>query len=212
MVKRTVIFTLVFFLAGAALAADKVRFAVHFKLNPHYVLPGLAALEKGYWKAQDLEVEYFPFDEGATMDRGVVAGNIDVGTQGLASIVVAASAGVPEVMVADPSIITEFYFWVRSDSPLREPKDLKGAKIGVTRFGIASHNMARAVVKALGLDEKDVKFIATGGGAPHVAALKAGVIDIATLSDFAFAPLKFKGEVRELIRMENYLPKGVSAQ
>lgn len=205
-------FMTIAFLAGTTLAADKVRFANHFKLSPHYALPALAALEKGYWAAQGLEVQYLPFDAGTTMDRGVVAGEIDMGTQGLASLIMAASMGVPEVMVADPNIVTEFFFWVRTDSPLREPKDVKGARIGVTRFGIASHNMARAVVKALGIEEKDVKFIATGGGASHVAALKAGAIDIATLSDFAFAPLKFKGEVKELIRMEDYLPKGVSAQ
>lgn len=45
-----------------------------------------------------------------------------------------------------------------------------------------------------------------------MAGLKAGAIDIATLSDIAFASLKAQGEVRELVTMGDYLPKGVAGQ
>ena len=207
---RFFLFFLVLSLAGTALAADKVRFAVHFKLNPQYPLPVLAALEKGYWKAQGLEVEYFPFDAPPTLYRAVTAGEIDMGTSGLTGLVEAASAGVPAVVVADPNIVTEFNFWVRTDSPLKVPKDVKGAKIGVTRLGSDSHAYARAVVKALGIEDKDVKFVGMGGGGPHMAGLKAGAIDIATLAKTTMAPLILRGEVRELLRMDDYLPKGVS--
>lgn len=212
MVRKMFFFTLALFLAGTALAADKVRFAIHFKLNPHYVLPVLAALEKGFWKDQALEVSYLPFDASTDMDKGVAAREVDVGMQSLPELIRAASAGILEVVVADPDIATAFNFWVRTESPLKQPKDVKGAKIGVTRFGATSHVMAQAVVKALGIEEKEVKFISMGGGAPHVAGLRAGAIDVATLSSFAMGSLLARGEVRELVRMEDYLPKGVAGQ
>lgn len=194
------------------MAADKVRFATHFRANPHYSLPALAALDKGFWKGQGLEVEYFAFDSAGAMNRAVVAREIDVGTDGLTTLIQAASAGVPEVIVADPGISSEYYFWVRADSTLKEPKDVKGAKIGVTRFGGDTHAYARAVVKALGMDEKDMKFISMGGGVPQMAGLRAGAIDIAMLSNFTMAVPKIKGEIREVVKVEDYLPKGLAAQ
>lgn len=205
----TVVLTL---LAAYSQAIEKARFGNQFKLNPHYSLPALAALDKGFWKEIGLEVEYFPFDSATIMHRAVVAGDIDVGIDGLTSHIQGMAAGVPEVVVADPGITTDFYFWVRSDSLLRTSRDVKGVRIGVTRFGGDSHSYARAVVKALGLDEKEVKFVAMGGGGPQMAGLRSGAIDISSLSNFTMLAVKVKGEVRELLKVEDYLPKGLAAQ
>src|SRR3972149_5752733 len=81
-------------------AAEKVKFATHFKANPHYWLPVAAALDKGFWKEEGLEVEWVSFDAAAAMNRAVAAGAIDMGTDGLTGHVRAVSAGVPQVMVA----------------------------------------------------------------------------------------------------------------
>ena len=40
-----------------------------------------------------------------------------------------------------------------------------------------------------------------------MAALKAGVIDALVLTAFTMAPLKVKGEARELVSLREYLPK-----
>ncbi len=193
-------------------AVDKVRFGNQFRLNPHYSLPSLAALDKGFWNEMGLEMEYFPFDSATTMHRAVVARDIDMGIDGLISHIQGMVAGIPEVVVADPGISTEFYFWVRSDSPLRKPQDVKGTKIGVTRFGGDSHSYARAVVKALGIDEKEVRFVAMGGGGPQMAGLRSGAIDISSLSNFTMLAVKVKGDVRELLKAEDHIPRGLAAQ
>lgn len=200
------------FLAASSQAAERINFGVAFKWNPHYTLPALAALDKGLWKEIGLEVEYAPLDGAIILQRAVVTGAIDVAIDGLTGQTQAMAAGVPSVVVADPGITSEFYFWVRSDSPLRSPKDVKGAKIGVTRFGGDSHAYGRAVVKALGVDEKDVKFVAMGGGGAQIAGLRSGTIDITTLSNFTMLAVKLKGEARELVKADDYLPKGLAAQ
>src|SRR3972149_3547429 len=140
---------------------EKVRFASHFKANAYYVMPVLAALEKGFWKEQGLDPVWVPFDSATTMIQAVAAGEIDMGTHGMDSVIIAVSRGVPEVIVADPRMNVEFVIWVAGDSPMKEPRDLKGAKIAVSRFGVTPHRMALIGAKALGI-EKDVKFVAAG--------------------------------------------------
>lgn len=188
-------------------ALAQVRFGIDFRFNPQFVLPIAAALEEGLWKKQGLEVKYLTFDGSAGMNLAAAAGAIEMGGQGLNSIINGVAAGVPVIAVADPGISTEFYFWVRADSKLREPRDLKGAKIGVTRFGDEAHAYAVAAARSLGL-EKDVKMVSMGGGPPQIAGLRAGSLDISSLSFFTMATLIARGEVRALLRVNDYLPKG----
>src|SRR3972149_7067688 len=118
------------------LAAEKARFATSFRFNPHYVMPVLAAVHEDYWKAQGVEVKWLPFVSSTSMQQGVVAGELDMGSLGLNTLIQGVASGIREVMVADPDISSDFYFWVRTDSPLRKPSDLKGTKIGISaRFG-----------------------------------------------------------------------------
>lgn len=194
------------FQASAGLALEKLKFTSAPRTSPLYSLPVLAATEKGYWKGEGLDVEWVPFDSGAVMHQAVAARAVDMGLSGFASSFVAIAAGVPELIVADMQATENFFMYVRSDSPIREPKELKGATIGVTRFGSASHAYPLAVVSALGL-EKEVKFVAAGGVPQTMAALKARVIDLLTFTPFEMAELKLKGEVREIAAVRDYLPR-----
>ncbi len=210
-VRRFPAFLAIVFVCGqlvfwSAFSQAQVRFASGFRFNPHYVLPVTAALEKGLWENQGVKVKWLPFRSTTTMNRAVAAGEIDMGSVGLNSLIKAVSAGIAQVAVADPAISTDFYFWVRSDARIKTPKDLKGAKLGVTRFGSESHAYAVAVLRALGV-EKDVKVLSMGGGRVQIAALKTGGIDISNLSFFTMAAVKARGEVRSVLRANDYLPK-----
>ena len=64
--------------------------------------------------------------------------------------------------------------WVRADSPIREPKDLrKGALVGVLSMGGFDHALGRMLLKAMGM-ERDVRFVGLGGVLPTMAALLRG--------------------------------------
>lgn len=192
--------------ALSVLAAEKLKFSTAIRTAAHTAMPPIAAEEKGFWKAQGLEVEWVPFTAGADMARAIAGGAVNVGLYSATGLVPAVSRGVPVFIVADLQINNDFFLWVRPDSPLRSPGDLKGAKVGVPALGDVAHAYGLAISRALGM-EKDIKFVGSGGMTASFAALKTGALDGAIQTQFATAPLKYKGEVRALVSVRDYLPK-----
>jgi ABC-type nitrate/sulfonate/bicarbonate transport system substrate-binding protein len=60
--------------------------------------------------------------------------------------------------------------------------DLRGLRLGVSRFGSSSDLATRAALKLSGLGENDVQLIQIGGDVQRVAALQSGAIDAGALS------------------------------
>lgn len=192
--------------AGPVLAAGKVRFGTPVKAQPLVVVPMVAAQDRGFFKAEGLELEWVPFGTGIVMHRAMAAGDLDMGMAPAISVVPAVAVGVPEIIVADTKGRDDFNIVVGTKSPIKEPKELKGAKVGVTRFGTATHASGLVVAKALGM-EKDIKFVAAGGQMEQIAGLKAGSLNAVVLTHITSVPLKEAGEVRELLTLNDYLPK-----
>lgn len=190
-----------------AAALDKVKFGTSVKDHPAFYLPILAAEDKGFWKDQGLEVDWVPFTGAATLLRAVAAEAISMGMSGPVALVPAAARGVPVVIVANHNPTSEFLLLVRAESPYKEPKDLKGTKIGVLTLGAATHAYARVIAKAAGI-EKEVKFVGTGGLVETIAALRVKAVDAIVLNFPPLVPLILAGEARELVALADYLPKG----
>ena len=96
--------------------------------------------------------------------------------------------------------------WVRADSPYRNPRDLRGVKIGVSALGGAEQSYARIIVAAHGM-EKDVRFVGSGGIPQTLAGMRVGAIDVAVLSMGSAIRLKVDGIIREIASSHDYLPK-----
>ena len=191
---------------GDLAGAEKVKFGNSTKTNVFENLPPMAALDKGFFKEQGLDVEWSLFDAGAAHVRAVAGGAIDAGITAATEVVHAASRGIPMAFVADLQIDYDFFIWVRPDSPIKEPKDLKGTTLGVTRLGSLSHIYGRVAAKGLGM-EKDIRFAATGGVTPSVAAVKAGSVQGIILSNLTMAVPQFRGDAKTLLNVRDYLPK-----
>lgn len=193
-------------LAGPALPLERVRVGTSVRESPFYNLPILAGEDMGFWREEGLELQFLPFKGGTEMHRAVAAASLDVGVSGAISVVQNISRGLPEVIVADMQADNAFYLWVPTESSIREPKDLKGARIGVNRFGGTVHAFARALAKALKM-EKEIRFVAGGGVREELAAMKAAKLQGRVSEKFTMAPLKFAGEVRELVSVKDFLPR-----
>lgn len=208
--KRVLLISLVsllsLFVAAGSFSADKLKVSTGVKVVAVYYLPLLAAQEKGFWSQNGLDGEWIPFNALAPMHQGMVTGSVDMGLSTAMGELQGASAGVPTVIVADLLPHDTFAIWVRGDSPLKEPKELKGTRLGVSRFGGPEHGYGRLVVKKVGI-EKDVKFVGTGGIAESLAALKTGSIEGMVMTADVMARLKVEGQARELTYLRDYRPK-----
>jgi NitT/TauT family transport system substrate-binding protein len=72
---------------------------------------------------------------------------------------------------------------VVTPATIRTPADLKGKKIGVSRYGSLTDMALREALRLNNLQaDKDVTILQAGGEAPRLAALQAGAIDGAMLS------------------------------
>lgn len=75
-------------------------------------------------------------------------------------------------------ILSPVYPWVLEAPPdVKTAADLKGKKVGVSRFGSASDVGTRQAIKKLGLDpEKDVSIVQVGSESARIAGLQSGAI------------------------------------
>jgi NitT/TauT family transport system substrate-binding protein len=196
----------IFLLTQPAAGVDKLKFATAIKASPNYYLPVLTAEGKGFWKENSLQAEWVPFRGAGSMFRSVASGAVKIGLTATPSLVQAASRGVPVMAASELEGGVDFTVWVRTDSPIRKPEDLKGRKIGVSRFGGSQHAYGRVVARALNL-QKDITFISTGGIPAALAALRAAKIDAMVMPPVVMVKMIVGKKVRSLVPVAEYLPR-----
>lgn len=216
---RIIIIVILVVLAGLAgmiaegLAVDRVRYGVAARLA-HYVTPLMAAEEQGFWKQNGLEVQWFSLPGAVALQKAIVGGSIDMGSTSLPDVIQASSRGVPMVSVANLNKL-DYIVWVRTESPIRSPEGLEGAKIGIIALGGMSHAYGRFLARKLGLEGK-IRFVGMGGIGPDMAALMAGATDARIAPISGTLPLVLEGRVRSLVSISQYFPNewadnGISA-
>lgn len=161
--------------AGAQTPKKKVRIVVGTQvLNISYPTLNLP-LALGYWSDEGYDVEITPLAPPAQTIALLIAGQADFAQINASVAVQAQSLNSQPVKLVVNNGVIDWSIGVLEDSPLRSITDFKGKTIGV--FGLGSGGVAilRAYLKEKGIDpDKDVKFIATGAGAPAIDALKSG--------------------------------------
>jgi ABC-type nitrate/sulfonate/bicarbonate transport system substrate-binding protein len=189
-----------------ALAAEKVTFGIPAKVSPAYYLPMLATQEKDFLAEQGLEMEWLPFKGTGQLFRAVATRRVKIGGNTAVGLLIPLSRGVPVVVLAKIIDSFDWSLWVRSDSPVRQPADMKGKSLGITRLAGTSFAYAQVALKAAGLLGQ-VKLVSTGGVRARHAALKSGAIDISMDGGTTMARFEVKGEVRRLMAITDHLPK-----
>jgi ABC-type nitrate/sulfonate/bicarbonate transport system substrate-binding protein len=202
-----VFFPLTVFFATTAASAERLDFGSGGKAFHPWYLPMFAAEEKGFWEQNGLDVKWVPFKGSVSLNRSIAAGAINIALSNTVTFILGAERGLPAIIVSEVSPIMEFFIWVPAKSPIKAPKDLKGAKIGVTRMRAVSHAFGIVIAKSHGI-EKDVKFVGTGGMRAGVAALQTNAIDAYIVAPFSgIVKLKLEGKVREMMGTRDYRPK-----
>jgi NitT/TauT family transport system substrate-binding protein len=161
---------------AGALAPAVVRAQASIKIGTavlgDYALAGpfIVAVDKGFFRAENLNVEFVPFRGGPNLVKAVIAGEVLLGAAGSTDILVFREAGMPLKMVATHTEGNHFTLNVAPD--VQGVGDLKGKAIGVTSVGATTWVFARMVAREQGWDpDRDVKIVGLGGLDAQLAAL-----------------------------------------
>jgi ABC-type nitrate/sulfonate/bicarbonate transport system substrate-binding protein len=110
----------------------------------------------------------------------LIAGEVEFGQMTGALMFSARLQGADPVMLAGVQDILNDRLVVRPN--INSVEDLKGKRIGVFRFGSASHMRLLNVLPRYGMGERDVTFLQVGDTPERLIALNGGSIDATLLS------------------------------
>ena len=172
------------------------------------VAPIAVALEKGFFRAAGVNVEFQPFRGGPDLVKAVVGNQMLIGITGATDVPVFRAEGVPIRYVATTVDGNSFTFNVVPG--ITKVADLRGKSIGVTRVGATTWVFAVMVARQQGWDpERDVKILGLGGNDAQLAAATRGEIQAFIWGD-AGAVAELSGKSRVLFRLDSVTPKWIS--
>ena len=105
----------------------------------------------------------------------MVSGDIDLGQLTGAPGVAANLRGADILYIAMTDDRMGYQLATRRD--IKSPADLKGKRLGISRFASSADFGTRTLLKRLGIDPKEVTILQIGNEAERLAALKSGSID-----------------------------------
>ena len=184
-------------LRAQALEKPKLTLAVGGK-NLLYYLPLTIAEQRGYFKAEGLDIAIVDFAGGARALQALVGGSADIVSgafehtvnmqpkgQSLRAFVLQGRA--PQIVLGtNPRTMPGF----------KTVADLKGKKIGVTAPGSSTNVMVNFILAKAGLKPSDVSIIGVGAAQGAVAAMRAGQIDAISNLDPVITLLQRSGDLK----------------
>lgn len=185
--------------AAATASADEIRLAT--QPIPHYAPIFLAKHKK--WLDEELakvkpgiEVKWSSFAAGPPINESFAAGQQDFGFLGDTPALIGKAAGIDTKVVgltsSGPQTLAVV---VGADSALKDPKELKGKKIAVTKGSYAQHLLALVLAKG-GLTLNDVELVNLPN-AEVVPAIVSGAIDAGAV----WEPVISKFETQKVIKV-----------
>jgi NitT/TauT family transport system substrate-binding protein len=148
----------------------------------------------GYFKEADLDVELQTSAGGTQIIQLLTAGRAQIGLVSAPSLIIARQKGVPVVAVYNYQRKHATAIAVAAEGKIKEPKDLRGKRIGMFSMTSMRTFDGKAMIKAAGLDpDKDVTWVPVGFGAQAAGALTRGDVDALTLWDSTYVDIENLG-------------------
>lgn len=163
-----------------AQAPEKTRLTIAVGgKNLLYFLPLTISEQRGYFKAEGLDVSIVDFAGGSLALAALMNGSADVVSGGLVHTVTMQFKGhhlrAFALQGRTPQIVLGFN--PRTLGHYKSIADLKGRRIGVTATGSSTHALVNFVLARAGLRPGDVRIVGVGAGSGAVAAMRTNQID-----------------------------------
>jgi NitT/TauT family transport system substrate-binding protein len=139
------------------------------------------AEERGIFKKHGIEPEIVVIGAGAAIGvSSLIAGDVKFLAGAGDAIIKASLRGADVVIMA--SVQNKGAQRVVARPELKRPEDLKAKKVGVTRFGSASHLVLQMMQRKWGIGPGEFQVLQVGSSPSMLASLDAGGIDAAVLT------------------------------
>ncbi|HLH22143.1 MAG TPA: ABC transporter substrate-binding protein [Chloroflexota bacterium] len=179
--------------AAPTAAAPEHLKVIYSSLSGSY-MPLWIAVDQGLFRQQGLDPELVLIESGTTATQTLVAGEAPLANVGAAAVIGAMVGGFDGLYVQATVQVPPLALFTQPN--LNAPDGLRGARVGVTRFGSSTDVVGRRLLRRWDLDpERDVAMLQLGGVPELLAGLQSGAVDAAVLSDptsLAAAKLGFR--------------------
>src|SRR5919199_788300 len=169
--------------------------------------PFYIAKELGWAQEENLDYEIIPVAGSTACVQQTATGGVDVSLPSVEPIAIGRqpSKGIKTKIFYTAYQGNIYGIAVPDDSPIRELKDLKGKRIGVTSMTSGGAPVAKAIVASIGLDpETDVTLVVAGEGPETAAVLKNGQVDALSQFDTQYALVENAGVKLRQIRAPEF--------
>ncbi len=134
------------------------------------------AQETKLFEKHGLDVVLVGMGTGSVSFRALIAKDLQISSLSGSGLVQAALQGADTVLIA--ALINGFVFKVFSAPEISSPAQLKGKKLGVSRYGATSDFAVRLALKKWGLNpERDVNILQIGTSQDTVRAMQTKMLD-----------------------------------
>lgn len=169
---------------GAQAPLDKLTVAGWSKPITE-VMPLLAEPDKGFYKAQGIELAYVPGAGGGDAIRNILGGQADVAFTDPGSLFAALDKGEKLRAIYDIYPQNVFNVVALKSSGITRAADLKGKRIGVYSLSSGTRQNLLVLLHQAGLKESDVTIVVTG--LLNFAPLLQGQVDATAATDTGLA-------------------------
>jgi ABC-type nitrate/sulfonate/bicarbonate transport system substrate-binding protein len=139
-------------------------------------LPFFIAVEERIFQKHGFEVSPVFMGGSPLVNSAILAGEFPIGYTGGGAVISSRLSGSDLVAIASPLPVLTIDGWAKPE--IKSIGDLRGMRVGVTRFGASSYFSALSMLEAGGVKPNEVTFIQNGGVGESLAALMGGRVDV----------------------------------
>ena len=174
-----VVFGALFLALGSPALAGQKEFQ---KLTVGYTpiagasLPLFIAVEEKIFQKYGYEISPVFMGGSPLINSAILAGEFPIGYTGGGAVIASRLSGSDLIAIASPLPVLTIDGWSKPE--IKSISELRGKRVGVTRFGASSYFSALSMLESAGVKPNEVTFIQNGGVGESYAALVGGRVDV----------------------------------
>jgi NitT/TauT family transport system substrate-binding protein len=167
-------FLIVAFLGAAGDCAELAKLRVG-SLTSGEFSQAYIAQKKGFFEKYGLAVELIYFQGGAQVIQAMLGGDLPLTvTAGPEGVVAKIQGGDIALLAANNPTM---HFTLLVSPEIKKAEDLRGKKVGISRFGSSTDFSLRYILKSMGLSDRELNIVQIGDNPSRLAALKSRAIE-----------------------------------